>query len=142
MISWMFGGYLLLLVLAFSRNFRLKDLLHVKCYNIIIYKTQATSHTVNTTITQMTAPARTPENNDGDNVVDTATTNSETVENNIRNNNDLQLSGDSNSNSNSNYISCRTVVGEGMNRFSAFINDNFIAARYGVFASIALLTVS
>jgi hypothetical protein len=87
----------------------------------------------------MTAPARTSENNDGDNVTDTAMTNSESVEN-TRNNNDLQLSRDSYSNSNS--ISCRTVVGEGMNRFSALINDNFIAARYGVFASIALLTVS
>ena len=87
----------------------------------------------------MTAPARTFENNNGDNIADTAMTNSETVKD-TRNKNDLQLSGVSNSNSNS--ISCRAVVGEGMNRFSAFINDNFIAARYGVFASIALLTVS
>ena len=87
----------------------------------------------------MTAPARTSKNNNGDNVADTAITNSETIKD-TRNNNDLQLSGVSNSNSNS--ISCRAVVGEGMNRFSALINDNFIAARYGVFASIALLTVS
>ena len=36
----------------------------------------------------------------------------------------------------------RVVVGKGMNKFSELINENIIAARYGVFASIALLTVS
>jgi len=35
----------------------------------------------------------------------------------------------------------RTIVGKGMNKFTALINDNIIAARYGVFATIALLTV-
>ena len=36
----------------------------------------------------------------------------------------------------------RTLVGGGMERFTSLINDNIIAARYGVFATIALLTVS
>eukprot|EP00534_Pseudo-nitzschia_fraudulenta_P007365 CAMPEP_0201194640 /NCGR_PEP_ID=MMETSP0851-20130426/149522_1 /ASSEMBLY_ACC=CAM_ASM_000631 /TAXON_ID=183588 /ORGANISM="Pseudo-nitzschia fraudulenta, Strain WWA7" /LENGTH=389 /DNA_ID=CAMNT_0047481345 /DNA_START=40 /DNA_END=1206 /DNA_ORIENTATION=+ len=34
----------------------------------------------------------------------------------------------------------RTLVGGGMERFTSLINDNIIAARYGVFATIALLT--
>jgi hypothetical protein len=36
----------------------------------------------------------------------------------------------------------RTIVGKGMDIFTATINDNIIAARYGVFATVALLTVS
>ena len=36
----------------------------------------------------------------------------------------------------------RLIVGSEMERFSRFINNNLIAARFGAFASIALLTVS
>ena len=36
----------------------------------------------------------------------------------------------------------RAVVGKGMNKFSDLINENIVAARYGVFATVALLTVS
>ena len=36
----------------------------------------------------------------------------------------------------------RLIVGSGMERFSALINDNLIAARFGAVAGIALLTVS
>ena len=36
----------------------------------------------------------------------------------------------------------RSFVGEGMDRFTKLINDNIIAARYGVFATIVLCTVS
>ena len=36
----------------------------------------------------------------------------------------------------------RTVVGEGMHKFTDLINDNIIAARFGVFATVSLLTVS
>jgi hypothetical protein len=36
----------------------------------------------------------------------------------------------------------RAIVGESMDKFSSLINDNIIAARYGVFATITLLTVS
>jgi len=35
----------------------------------------------------------------------------------------------------------RTIVGKGMEAFAALINENIFAARYGVFATIALLTV-
>ena len=37
---------------------------------------------------------------------------------------------------------CRTSVGRGMEKFTTLINDNIIAARFGVFATISLLTVS
>jgi len=63
-------------------------------------------------------------------------TNSETVGKTEKTN---DLLSDSN---NANSKSFRTIVGEGMNSFSALINDNIIAARYGIFASIALFTVS
>ena len=36
----------------------------------------------------------------------------------------------------------RTSVGRGMEKVTTLINDNIIAARYGVFATISLLTVS
>ena len=36
----------------------------------------------------------------------------------------------------------RTTIGRGMHEFTALINDNIIAARYGVFATIGMLTVS
>ena len=36
----------------------------------------------------------------------------------------------------------RTIVGKGMDIFTATINDNIVAARYGIFATVALLTVS
>jgi hypothetical protein len=36
----------------------------------------------------------------------------------------------------------RTIVGKGMDIFTATINDNIVATRYGVFATVALLTVS
>ena len=39
-------------------------------------------------------------------------------------------------------LNARSVVGKGMERFSALVNDNIVAARYGVFATVALLTVS
>lgn len=39
-------------------------------------------------------------------------------------------------------VGARIVVGKGMNKFSELINENIIAARYGVFATITLLTVS
>ena len=41
-----------------------------------------------------------------------------------------------------NAYNTRSFVGEGMDRFTALINNNIIAARYGIFATIALLTVS
>uniref|UniRef100_A0A6V0ASV0 Uncharacterized protein n=1 Tax=Pseudo-nitzschia australis TaxID=44445 RepID=A0A6V0ASV0_9STRA len=44
-------------------------------------------------------------------------------------------------NSPSSGFNARSIVGGGMDRFTALINDNIIAARYGVFATIALLTV-
>lgn len=37
--------------------------------------------------------------------------------------------------------SLRGTVGAGMDRFSHLVNDNLVAARYGVFAGITLLTV-
>lgn len=36
----------------------------------------------------------------------------------------------------------RAIVGGGMHKFTELINDNIVAARFGVFATIALLTVS
>ena len=36
----------------------------------------------------------------------------------------------------------RAVIGKGMHKFTDLINENIIAARYGVFATVALLTVS
>ena len=36
----------------------------------------------------------------------------------------------------------RAMVGGGMHKFTELINDNIVAARFGVFATIALLTVS
>lgn len=36
----------------------------------------------------------------------------------------------------------RAIVGKGMTSFSELINENIVAARYGAFATIALLTVS
>jgi len=36
----------------------------------------------------------------------------------------------------------RQSVGRGMEKFTTLINDNIIAARFGVFATISLLTVS
>ena len=35
----------------------------------------------------------------------------------------------------------RAIVGKGMTSFSELINENIVAARYGTFATIALLTV-
>jgi hypothetical protein len=37
--------------------------------------------------------------------------------------------------------SLRGTVGSGMDRFSQLVNENLIAARYGVFAGVTLLTV-
>ncbi len=36
----------------------------------------------------------------------------------------------------------RAIVGKGMTSLSELINENIVAARYGTFATIALLTVS
>jgi hypothetical protein len=37
--------------------------------------------------------------------------------------------------------SLRGAVGSGMDRFSQLVNENLVAARYGVFAGVTLLTV-
>lgn len=37
--------------------------------------------------------------------------------------------------------SIRGALGNGMNRFSKLVNDNLIAARYGIFSGVTLLTV-
>ncbi len=37
--------------------------------------------------------------------------------------------------------SLRGAIGTGMDQFSRIVNDNLIAARYGIFAGVTLLTV-
>jgi len=75
------------------------------------------------------SPKNLPSSSDGDSTVTETSTND-----------DATVNSHGNRGESADNIARRTI-GQGMHEFTALINDNIIAARYGVFATIGLLTI-